>query len=689
MAIGLYLRVSTDEQRERQSIETQREFGQRYCDLHQLSVYEIFADDGVSGTVPIESRAAGRRVLEAARQGKFDQLLVFKLDRLGRDTRLILNAVAELEKYGVRIRSMTEEFDTGTATGRLMLTMLSGFASHEREVIRERSVAGTNRVAESGAWMGGIVPFGYRKAGEKRNGQLVVSEDPMPGMAMSEADVIRDVFRMAAVERKSCRVIAERLNSLRIPCAYVRDDRLMLRGKRKEKTSGVWRPGRIRGLLTNKTYMGTHEFGKRAVSSRPVISRPAPAIVTEETWKKAQKTLQDNFLFCARSAKNQYLLRGLIKCGLCGLTYIGAAANRPNGKREFYYRCNGVHSPAVYRPNGPCHSKAVRGDDLEQQVWSDVEAFLRNPEPVLKQLQARLESDAKGSDQTRKQVARLEALLAQKATERSRMVVLYRRGRLTDADLDTQMDEIGKEETALEAQIAELGGRISGADSVSANIGSAQALLAKLRKRLDEPISWGLKRRLIEVLIAGVRVDTVETCGVKQAEITVTYRFSQPDQAMPLVLPQSYSTGRVIRIPTEPHSIGDHIRFLPPLLFALDFVWLGIFASGLYKKELGPFLRMSGTALQPIVWAALLVYIAIPLGIVLFVLPRISVDNLTGSALLWGALYGIVVYAVYDMTNYSLVRDWPLRVSLIDICWGGLLNGVGAVAAAWLDRWLK
>ena len=65
---------------------------------------------------------------------------------------------------------------------------------------------------------------------------------------------------------------------------------------------------------------------------------------------------------------------------------------------------------------------------------------------------------------------------------------------------------------------------------------------------------------MIEVLIAGVSVGIVETCGVKQAEITVTYRFSQPDQPMPLVLPQSYSTGRVIRIPTDPHSIGDHIR---------------------------------------------------------------------------------------------------------------------------------
>ena len=129
--------------------------------------------------------------------------------------------------------------------------------------------------------------------------------------------------------------------------------------------------------------------------------------------------------------------------------------------------------------------------------------------------------------------------------------------------------------------------------------------------------------------------------------------------------------------------------FLPPLLFALDYVWLGVFASKLYKRELGPLLRMSGNEMQPIVWAAVAVYLAIPLGILLFVLPRVNADNLIGSALFWGALYGIVVYTVYDMTNYSLVRDWPLRVSLIDICWGGLLNSIGAVAAAWLDRWLK
>jgi uncharacterized small protein (DUF1192 family) len=203
--------------------------------------------------------------------------------------------------------------------------------------------------------------------------------------------------------------------------------------------------------------------------------------------------------------------------------------NRPNGKREFYYRCNGARSPAIYAARGRCRSKTVRGDRLEQQVWSDVEAFLHNPELVLEQLHSRLESDAQGSDQIWKQVTRLEGLLAQKAAERSRVVGLFRRGRLTQADLDARMDEIGKEEMALEAQVPELSSRIAGADSIGATISSAQALLGQLSKRLDEPVSWELKRYLIKVLVAGVRVDTVEECGVKQSKIIVTYGFSQGD----------------------------------------------------------------------------------------------------------------------------------------------------------------
>ena len=557
MPVAIYVRVSTEEQRERQSILTQREFAERFCSLHELTIHRIYADDGVSGTVPVESRPEGSQILRDARLGKFDQLLIYKLDRLGRETRLILNAVADFEKLGVRIRSMTEEFDTGTSTGRLMLTMLSGFASHERDVIRERSVAGTQRVAQGGAWLGGIVPFAYRKVGEKRDAHLVITEEPIPGMAMSEADVIREVFRMAAVERSSCRAIAARLNELRVPCAYTRDDRLLLRGKRKQTTSGVWEAGRIRGLITNTTYKGVHEYGKRTKSSRPVLSRQVPAIVSEDVWDKAQTTLKANLLFGLRNSRNQYLLRGLIKCALCGRTYVGTAANRPNGKREFYYRCNGAHTPRLVQNGQRCAAKAVRGDVLEEQVWRDVEAFLRNPEPVLAQLHAKLESDALGSGEILKRVARLEGLLAQKVAERSRVVSLFRRGRLTDAELDGQMDEIGKEETALEVQAAELRGRLGHAGSIATTVRSAETLLAELRKRLDEPVSWELKRNLIEVLVSGIRVETIDGDEGKQSKTTVLYRFSSPGGGMPLVLPQAYGARST---PKEPMTVGDHIR---------------------------------------------------------------------------------------------------------------------------------
>jgi len=87
-------------------------------------------------------------------------------------------------------------------------------------------------------------------------------------------------------------------------------------------------------VITNKTYIGIHEFGKRTASGWPVVSPPVPAIVAEATWEKAQQTLHDNFLFGKRSARSQYLPRGLIKFGPCGLTYVGVANVRPDGKRD-------------------------------------------------------------------------------------------------------------------------------------------------------------------------------------------------------------------------------------------------------------------------------------------------------------------------------------------------------------------
>ena len=407
MAVGIYLRVSTEEQRERQSIVTQREFGERYCQLHGLPIHAMYADDGVSGTVPLEGRTAGRAVLEDARQRKFDQLLVFKLDRLGRETRLILNSVAELEKHGVRIRSMTEEFDTATATGRLMLTMLSGFAAHERELIRERSIAGSNRIAETGAWMGGIVPYGYRKQGERGQARLVVSEEPITGFELSEADVVRTIYRMSAVEKKSCQKIADYLGQAGIPCGSLPDTQSS--GKRNRRIASIWRPSHVRNMIVSQTYKGRHVYGKRSPNAnRKLIVREVPAIISEQTWDAAQKTLQTNRIMSKRNSRTVYLLRGLIKCGLCGLTYSGMRSRPP--QRDHYYHCNGRQfARGLYGLHGKrCPAKSINGDYIERVVWADIEAFLRNPGEILEKLRQRMAMSGDEQQRHEKELQRLK-----------------------------------------------------------------------------------------------------------------------------------------------------------------------------------------------------------------------------------------------------------------------------------------
>src|SRR5689334_7827659 len=100
MNAAIYLRVSTEEQRDRQSIETQRDFATRYCDLHSIPISGFYADDGVTGTLALADRPEGKRLLEDAKLGRFESVLVYKLDRLGRDPRLLLNAINDLEVLG-------------------------------------------------------------------------------------------------------------------------------------------------------------------------------------------------------------------------------------------------------------------------------------------------------------------------------------------------------------------------------------------------------------------------------------------------------------------------------------------------------------------------------------------------------------------------------------------------------------
>jgi uncharacterized membrane protein len=124
-----------------------------------------------------------------------------------------------------------------------------------------------------------------------------------------------------------------------------------------------------------------------------------------------------------------------------------------------------------------------------------------------------------------------------------------------------------------------------------------------------------------------------------------------------------------------------------PIFFVIDYLWLGVLMSKFYKDELGKLARVSNGTLKPELWATVTVYILIPLGIVLFALPRVSQENPGSTALLWGFIYGIVLYGVYDMTNYALVSKWSLKMSIVDILWGGAINSVVTCIAMVFDRW--
>lgn len=162
MKAALYFRVSTDEQTERASIETQRDFAAQYCKANEIEVIARYSDDGISGTMPISVRPDGARLLADAKAKRFDTILVYKLDRLARSTLEILKAVETLGQWGVSIKSMTESFETDSSVGKLLVSMLASVAQLERDAIRDRSLGrrhGTRCTArqvvgrQAGVWL--------------------------------------------------------------------------------------------------------------------------------------------------------------------------------------------------------------------------------------------------------------------------------------------------------------------------------------------------------------------------------------------------------------------------------------------------------------------------------------------------------------------------------------------------------
>ena len=119
-------------------------------------------------------------------------------------------------------------------------------------------------------------------------------------------------------------------------------------------------------------------------------------------------------------------------------------------------------------------------------------------------------------------------------------------------------------------------------------------------------------------------------------------------------------------------------------VFIMDMLWLGVIAKNIYAQNIGILLRRSGETMTPIWWAAIVVYVCIALGIIFFVLPKAQGNYFLAFS--GGLMLGLVTYGIYDFTNYSILANWPWKITFIDFIWGMVLCGLNSLFAAFIQN---
>ncbi len=525
--IATYARVSSDEQRDRHTVRNQRAaLSRRLSSEPGLSVFQHYEDDGVSGTIPFEDRPAGRALARDARVGRFSQVWVVRSDRLGRDAFELLRIWRVFESIGIALRATDENIDDP-----FYFDIHAVIAANERRKFLERSAEGMNRAAKEGRYTGGIVPLGYCVSGDRGFRRLVPDDSPM-WSDLSAADVVRRIYHHLASDGWTCPRIATEFNSLGIPTSYRRDGR----GVRGRRTQGLWRSGHIRNLVVNPVYKGLLQYGRR--SSRPngrsVISASVPPLVSDDVWNAAISTLKRNRAL-PRNSRHAYLLRSLIRCAVCGLSFCGTWTRGPR------YRCNGS---MAHRGQfaGKCIGASIKGEKLEQAVWSDVYRFLLDPQVLVDELLAEsndIESRAVA------EAERASLIDARDAAQlrRKRAIDLYTRAKLSDDEFDAIAADVEQELKRLDERLDDLE-----PDEDALDDAVSQDVLAEFRERLEADLSDAERREIVQLLVRRITVHTTAPDrGRKQVRVVIDYRFPRVGEARTgIAASRGYNLSRVI-----------------------------------------------------------------------------------------------------------------------------------------------
>lgn len=505
-AAAIYARVSSERQREEQTIASQTAALREYAQTKGYAVAEewVFQDEGYSGAVLV--RPALERLRDLAATGQIEAVLIYSPDRLTRKYAYQVLLTEEFARQGATIIFIKSPQAT-TPEEHLMQQFQGMIAEYERAQITERTRRGKRHKA-----MNGLVnvlcgaPYGYRyiKRSEASNAFYEVMEE--------QAAVVREMFRLYTEESYSIAALVRWLNAQGIPTR---------RGALR------WQQPTIAGMLHNPAYKGVACFGKREradahritrrsrqrgiLTPRPDSSRPrprdqwieipVPAIVSAEIFALAQERLETNKHFSRRHTKVPTLLQGLLVCRQCGcsLYRVGGCAK---GKK-YYYRC--FSSFRHLHPDGRiCSNRPVRQDYLDELVWKEVVDLLENPELIRAEIDRRIQERRQANPAAvRKEVLVKERARIQKGIDR--LLDVYQEGMLPLEELRKRVPPLRKREAAVKSELEALDAEVVDRERYNQLAGNLDEFRARMRES-SANLDIENRRRIVRLVIKEILV---------------------------------------------------------------------------------------------------------------------------------------------------------------------------------------
>lgn len=349
---AIYTRKSTEDglEQEFNSLDAQRESAEAYIKSQKHEGWDLvptkYDDGGFTGANM--DRPALKRLMVDIEAGLVNMVVVYKVDRLSRSLLDFARMMEVFDRKGVAFVSVTQQFNTGTSMGRLMLNVLLSFAQFEREMISERTRDKMAAARRKGKYVGGRPVLGYDLDRETK--KLVVNEP--------EAERVRQIFHLYLQHKSLLPVVQELTKHRWVTKRWVTVKDKVLGGQVFSRTA-------LHKLLTNPIYIGQVTYkGERHAGQQP-------AIVTEADWRAAQELLVDN---CRGgdtkpvAKESAYLLQGLLRCKSCNCAMTPATASKKRLRAYRYYVCTAAQARGWHT----CPSKSIPAAAIERFVVEQV-----------------------------------------------------------------------------------------------------------------------------------------------------------------------------------------------------------------------------------------------------------------------------------------------------------------------------